>query len=85
MISVGALATFSASSGVDRIALFLIPLQVVTFSRLPYALSGTARPLPSVLLGVIGYSVAVQFVWLNFADNAGSWVPYRTTVTADDS
>ncbi|HEX8553361.1 MAG TPA: EpsG family protein [Sphingomonas sp.] len=82
--SVAGLVLFSASSGVDRLALFLIPLQVVTFSRLPYALSKTERPLPSILLGVIGYSFAVQFVWLNYADNAGGWIPYRTTITATE-
>jgi hypothetical protein len=26
---------------------------------------------------VLAYSFAVQFVWLNFADHARSWVPYR--------
>lgn len=84
VVSVGALLALSASAGVDRLSLFLIPLQVVTFSRLPYALSGNARPLPSVLMGVIVYSFAVQFVWLNYADNAGSWLPYRTTLLADE-
>lgn len=84
MVSVVALATFSASSGVDRLALFLIPMQVIVFSRLPYALSRTERPVPLILVGVIAYSFAVQFVWLNFADNSKSWLPYRTTVLAED-
>jgi hypothetical protein len=81
--SVGALLVLSASSGVDRLSLFLIPMQAVVFSRLPYALSKSGRPLPSILIGVIAYSFAVQFVWLNFADNAGAWVPYRITLYAD--
>lgn len=83
-VSVVALQTLSASSGVDRLALFLIPLQVVTLSRLPYALSQTARPVPSALLAVLIYSFSVQFVWLNFADNASSWVPYRTMLSATE-
>lgn len=82
IVSVVALRSLAASSGVDRLALFLIPLQVVTFSRLPYALSERGRPLPSVLLAVLGYSLAVQFVWLNYAANAMYWVPYRTTLLA---
>lgn len=81
--SVAALAALSSSSGVDRLSLFLIPLQIITFSRLPYTLSKTGRPLPSVLIGVIGYSFAVQFVWLNFADNSWAWMPYRITLMAD--
>jgi hypothetical protein len=85
VVSVFALLGLSASSGVDRLSLFLIPLQIVTFSRLPYALSPTSRPLPSILIGVIGYSCAVQFVWLNYATNAGGWVPYQTVVVNDDN
>lgn len=84
ILSVFGLLVFSASSGVDRIALFLIPLQVVTFSRIPYALSNTGRPQFSGVLAIIGYSFAVQFVWLNFGDNAALWKPYNTVLTADD-
>jgi hypothetical protein len=83
LVSVPALVVSSASSGIDRLALFLIPLQVVTFSRLPYALSRLPQPLPSILLGVIAYSFAVQFVWLNYAENADSWLPYDMAVTSD--
>ena len=85
IVSLVAFLALSASVAVDRLALFLIPLQIVTFSRLPYALSRTAQPLLSVLLGVIVYSFAVQFVWLNFADNAALWLPYRTVFAAADS
>nr|WP_277924460.1 EpsG family protein [Sphingomonas sp. CROZ-RG-20F-R02-07] len=82
VISVGALLTLSASSGVDRLSLFLIPLQIVVLSRLPSALSRTGRQLPSVLIGVVAYSLTVQFVWLHFADNANAWIPYSTTLYA---
>ena len=82
LLSVVALGVLSASSGVDRLSLFLIPLQVVTFSRLPYALSGTTKPLPSILIGVLGYSFTVQFVWLTYATNAGSWLPYKSYLIA---
>jgi hypothetical protein len=81
VVSAVALAYLESSTGVDRIALFLIPLQIVTFSRLPYALSSTKdKALPSLLFGVMAYSFAVQYVWLNFADNAASWVPYKSFV-----
>ena len=83
LLSPVALLFFSASSGVDRLSLFLIPMQIVAFSRLPYALSATTKPLPSILLAVMGYSFAVQFVWLNYADNASLWLPYSTVFSAD--
>lgn len=79
VVSALALYLIESSTGVDRIALFLIPLQIVTFSRLPYALSASReKVLPSVVFGVMAYSFAVQYVWLNYADNAKSWVPYRS-------
>lgn len=84
ILCVFGLLLFSASSGVDRIALFLIPLQIVTFSRIPYALSTIGRPQLSAVLAVIGYSFAVQFVWLNFGDNAALWKPYDTVLTTND-
>jgi hypothetical protein len=84
LVSVLALITTRASSGVDRLSLFLIPLQVVAFSRLPYALSRSDKALPSALIGVIGYSFAVQFVWLNYADNAFTWLPYRNFILAGE-
>lgn len=83
VLSVFALFGLSASSGVDRLSLFLIPLQIVTFSRLPYALSKTTQPLPSILIGVISYSLAVQFVWLNYAANASGWIPYQNYIYSD--
>lgn len=76
ILSVPVLMLSSASSGIDRISLYLIPLQIVTYSRLPLALSRTSNALPSIMIGVIGYSFLVQFVWLNYADNANYWLPY---------
>ena len=77
LLSVVGLAASSASAGVDRISLYLIPLQAVTLSRLPCLLGSRDRALPSILFVVIGYSFAVQFVWLNYATNAASWLPFQ--------
>ncbi|WP_242185152.1 EpsG family protein [Sphingomonas sp. CARO-RG-8B-R24-01] len=79
-VSVVALVNLSASSGVDRVSLFLIPLQMVALSQLPQALADARKPVLSVLFGVIAYCFAVQFVWLNFADNAVSWLPYNSVL-----
>ena len=84
IMSLVGLVITASSTAVDRLSLFIIPLQVVVFSQLPYALSRTGRPLPSVMLGVIGYSLAVQFVWLNFADNRTYWLPYSTVLAPSD-
>jgi hypothetical protein len=63
-------------TAVDRMALYLIPLQLVVFSRLPdLATTGQAKRL--FHLSVIGYYALVQFVWLNFATHAKWWLPYQ--------
>jgi hypothetical protein len=76
IFSMAALMISSASSGVDRLSLYLIPLQAIVYSRLPYILSREGKSLPSVLIAVVGYSFLVQFVWLKYADNSHYWLPY---------
>lgn len=78
--SVIALVSLSASSGVDRLSLFLIPLQMVTFSQVPQALSGSRKLIMPALFAVVGYCFTVGFIWLNFSENAGLWIPYSTTL-----
>lgn len=65
-----------ASTAVDRVALYLIPLQLFVFSRVA-RLATTVRARTPLVLGVVGYYAAVLFVWLNFATNASAWVPYQ--------
>lgn len=65
-----------ASTAVDRVALYLIPLQMFVFARLPQ-LASTTRIRTGVVLGIVGYYVAVQYVWLNYATHAQYWVPYQ--------
>jgi len=79
-VSVPALLSLSASSGVDRLSLFLIPMQLVALSRLPDAWARTAATKAVMTLGVIAYSFAIQFVWLNYATNAVAWLPYDNFV-----
>ncbi|MFL6857645.1 MAG: EpsG family protein, partial [Allosphingosinicella sp.] len=77
------LFVISSSTAVDRMALYLIPLQLYVLSRLPDAI-GRGRTSGLVLAGVILYSAAVQFVWLNYARHAELWVPYRVYPIGSD-
>ncbi|MEO7865928.1 MAG: EpsG family protein [Sphingomicrobium sp.] len=75
LITLMALLVLSSSStAVDRVALYLLPLQIAIVSRVP--VWGRANISMRVL--VIVYSAAILFVWLNFADNSRSWVPYKS-------
>ncbi len=68
-----------ASTAVDRIALYLLPLQVVVFSRLPLLMRKKIKPSSMVLGLVLGYA-AVLYVWLNYAGHAFAWLPYRNVL-----
>ncbi|MCI5160837.1 MAG: EpsG family protein [Candidatus Electrothrix sp. AX5] len=65
-----------ATTAVDRLALYLTPLQVVVFSRLPFLASKEYHPDTMTVWILFGYG-AVLFVWLNFATHALYWLPYR--------
>jgi len=65
-----------ASTAVDRVALYLIPIQLFVFSRLP-RLAATVRVRTPLTLGIVGYYLAVLFVWLNFAVHSDYWLPYQ--------
>ena len=68
-----------SSTAVDRMALYLMPLQIVVMSR-AYMLFQKPR---NGVLAVIGYALLIQFVWLNFAQFASKWVPYRSNLLED--
>jgi hypothetical protein len=71
-----ALATVASSTAVDRLAHYLIPLQLFVGARLPDTrLMGLSPTSWTQLL--TGLSLAVLTVWLFFAANSYAWVPYR--------
>ena len=65
------------STAVDRIALYVIPLQLAVGSRLPGTQLFGLKPA-QLLLAVLGFCVAVEFVWLNFASHSSNWLPYAS-------
>jgi hypothetical protein len=73
----GMLMVSSSSAAIDRLALYLIPLQMFVLSRLPEAFGNGERPNGQVVLAVIAYSAIIQFTWLNYAENSGYWLPYK--------
>ena len=68
-----ALFILPSTTVVDRLSLYLIPLQLAVLPRLAYLFKG--RNLGRTL--VISYSALVLFVWLNFAVHAEYWLPYQ--------
>lgn len=72
-VMLGLLFILPSSTVVDRISLYLLPLQIAVLAAVP-------KGLKSDLAGsalVIGYMAFVQFVWMNFAIHSRYWIPYR--------
>jgi len=74
-----ALFVIASSTAVDRLALYLIPIQLFVFSGLPSALSGRqdGGSSKAIWYGVVLYSFAVLTVWLFFAAHSHAWIPYK--------
>jgi hypothetical protein len=77
LLLLAALAMTTASTAVDRVGLYMLPLQLVVFSHLPEVLGGRARKKHVWVAVVIMYYALVLFTWLNFATHSHYWLPYR--------
>jgi len=86
IIAVGSIASIFivdyASTAVDRVALYMIPIQLVVFGRLPLLAKKYLVPKNTTLLVVLYYAF-VLFVWLNFATHAEYWLPYQNYLFYD--
>ena len=73
LVSLLFLVVSPSSTVVDRLSLYIIPLQLAVLARIP-------NLFKSKLFGtvvIVTYCFLVEFVWLNFAQFAGAWVPYH--------
>lgn len=66
-----------SSTAVDRVALYILPLQMMVFSHAPESFGrrkGSNKLTVGLIIVLYG---AIQFVWLNYAVNSYLWLPYR--------
>lgn len=78
LVLVGLYLVSPSSTAVDRVGLYLLPLQLMVFAYLPEVLGDRdGRGNGVWVLAVVAYYAAVAFVWLNFATHAFAWLPYR--------
>lgn len=71
------LVTSPSSTVVDRLALYLLPLQAVVLARIPGKLVSEGLGKTIMIAG----AALTLFVWLNYAVNANWWLPYRNYLT----
>lgn len=71
-----ALVLSPSSTLVDRLALYLLPLQCYTLARTPESfLRGSSRTLAYSIVLFINF--AIFGVWITTSDNLNSWIPYK--------
>ena len=79
LASIGCLFAFPfspSSSAIDRVAMYLIPIQLVVYSRLPLLFTpGFSMQTVKVFI-ILGYALT-QFVFLNYGSFAFGWLPYK--------
>jgi hypothetical protein len=68
-----------SSTALDRISLYLIPLQLAVLSRVGAVARNKGASVGAILL----YMAAVQGVWLVFAKHSEYWLPYRVYPVGD--
>ena len=74
---VGLLVVSPSSTAVDRVALYLIPLQLFVWSHFPDAMGRPGRRNLWGVLMVLGFYATVLFTWLFFAHHRAGWIPYQ--------
>lgn len=80
LIAIGLMGLYAvspSSTAVDRMGLYLLPLQLMVFAHLPEVLGRRRGDNQTWVLAVLGYYATVEFVWLNYATHAFAWLPYR--------
>ena len=65
-----------ASTALDRVALYMIPLQLFVFAHLPDLMGRYHRLNQPIVLMIVLYGAAIQVVWLVFGNFSRAWVPY---------
>lgn len=71
-----------ASTAVDRMALYFIPIQLIVFSRLGILISDKINTAyTNICIGL--YYLLVLYIWLNYASHSHSWLPYQNILIYD--
>lgn len=83
IVAFGLVLIFPASTAIDRLGLYLLPLQCFVYAAMPDALAGNERTARVLTVAIVGLYAAALFVWLNYAVNVEYWLPYRFFLLED--
>lgn len=71
------------STALDRMGLYLLPVQIFVFAHLPDMLGRSGYRNQSIVIMILLLYALVLLVWLNFATNARFWMPYQMFPSLD--
>jgi hypothetical protein len=71
----------SSNTIVDRLAIFLVPIQMFVLSRAPFVFGEERRANVVLIFLVVAYALAAEYVWLTYGNEAKyHWIPYRNII-----
>lgn len=68
-----------SSTGIDRLALYLSPIQMIVYGFLPFLFGRKYKTMLSSVILVL--HMVILFWWLNYANTAFAFVPYNNLIT----
>ena len=77
LMCVPILLFFPSSTALDRVALYIIPLQIYVLGNLPAVLATDKKGYLTIVLGIVGYLALIQLVYLNFSVHGEFYLPYQ--------
>lgn len=77
ILALGSLWFVQSSVIVDRMSLYILPMQVIVLANLPFALAGRDRDAVFLSTLVIAFTAIQLFIWLNYANHSRLWIPYQ--------
>jgi hypothetical protein len=77
ILAVPAVLLYPSSTVVDRLGLYLLPVQCFVYARLPDALGKNNQQRLLFAVGILLLYISAFFTFISYGDHAQSWVPYR--------
>ena len=77
LASIPALFVVPSSTALDRLLIYIFPLQIGVLSHTPFVASKVQNERRLTTMGILLYLGATLFVFLFYAANRQSWLPYR--------
>ena len=79
----GAYFATSASTALDRMALYLLPLQLFVAAHLPDLIGRRGKQNQPIVALILAFYAALLFGWLNLGTMARAWLPYQMALTTE--